>query len=77
MMDKVDQWKVWSPLCLKKNFFFLLLFFYTLHFITMAVLSLLRDTWDPVAARLEKWVRRVAADLPVDTDWSQSTKGSW
>ncbi|ORZ01440.1 transmembrane protein [Syncephalastrum racemosum] len=43
----------------------------------MAVLSLLRDTWDPVAARLEKWVRRVAADLPVDTDWSQSTKGSW
>ncbi|KAJ8658901.1 hypothetical protein O0I10_005283 [Lichtheimia ornata] len=43
----------------------------------MAVFSLLRDTWEPVVSRLERMVRKVAGELPIDTDWSQSIKGSW
>lgn len=43
----------------------------------MAVVSLLRNAWDPFACRLERLIRTVAVDLPIDTDWSQSTKGSW
>ncbi|KAI9319189.1 TMEM164 family-domain-containing protein [Dichotomocladium elegans] len=43
----------------------------------MAVISILRHTWEPVVNRLERLVRKVAGDLPTDNDWTQSTKGSW
>ncbi|KAI9252875.1 TMEM164 family-domain-containing protein [Phascolomyces articulosus] len=41
------------------------------------VISLLRNVWDPVANRLERLVRKIAVELPIDNDWSQSIKGSW
>ncbi|KAL0079695.1 TMEM164 family-domain-containing protein [Phycomyces blakesleeanus] len=43
----------------------------------MAIISILRNTCDPVINTVERWVRWVAGELPLDTDWTQSTKGSW
>ncbi|CAO3634330.1 unnamed protein product [Cunninghamella blakesleeana] len=44
----------------------------------MAVISSLKHIWwDPFANRLEKWIRRIAVELPEETDWKQSINGSW
>lgn len=32
---------------------------------------------EPSLLRLESWVKAIAADVPVETDWAQSSFGSW
>ncbi|KAF7722479.1 hypothetical protein EC973_003099 [Apophysomyces ossiformis] len=44
----------------------------------MPIVSVLhRGLWDPMGSFLERQIRRLAKELPVETDWSQSTQGSW
>lgn len=43
----------------------------------MAVLSILNKPLTPIYDGLEKWIRSIAKDLPEETDWTDSTKGSW
>ncbi|GAA5803644.1 hypothetical protein HPULCUR_009127 [Helicostylum pulchrum] len=43
----------------------------------MAVLSILNKPLTPIYNGLEKWIRSIAKDLPEETDWTDSTKGSW
>ncbi|KAI8050055.1 hypothetical protein BDF21DRAFT_351193 [Thamnidium elegans] len=43
----------------------------------MAVLSVLNKPLTPLYNGLEKWIRSIAKDLPEETDWTDSTKGSW
>lgn len=32
---------------------------------------------EPSLLRLDSWIRAIAADVPVETDWEQSSFGSW
>ncbi|CEI91885.1 hypothetical protein RMCBS344292_06162 [Rhizopus microsporus] len=43
----------------------------------MAVLSVMYKPCVSLFNRLENWVRRQGKDLPIETDWTNSTKGSW
>jgi hypothetical protein len=43
----------------------------------MAVLSILNRPFTPLYNGLEKWIRSIAKDVPEETDWEDSTKGSW
>lgn len=43
----------------------------------MTVLSELNKPLIPLYNGLEKWIRSIAKELPEETDWTDSTKGSW
>ncbi|KAI7870999.1 TMEM164 family-domain-containing protein [Spinellus fusiger] len=43
----------------------------------ITVMSVLRRSLESFINRLEGWVLWVAVELPMETDWTQSTKGSW
>ncbi|KAI8369197.1 TMEM164 family-domain-containing protein [Choanephora cucurbitarum] len=43
----------------------------------MAVLSLLERPFVSMVNRLEIWVRSIATNVANETDWTDSTKGSW
>lgn len=43
----------------------------------MAVLSILNRPFTPIYDKLEAWIKSIAKDTPQDTDWEDSTKGSW
>jgi hypothetical protein len=43
----------------------------------MAVLSILNRPLTPLFNGMEKWIRSIAKDVPDETDWTDSTKGSW
>lgn len=43
----------------------------------MAVLSLLKRPLRPLFNGMEKWIRSIAKGVPDETDWKDSTKGSW
>lgn len=43
----------------------------------MPVLSVLNGALAPVYTRLEEWVKRISVNVTDETDWNDSTKGSW
>ncbi|KAI8365163.1 TMEM164 family-domain-containing protein [Blakeslea trispora] len=43
----------------------------------MSVLSVLQKPFVSAVDRLEIWVRSIATNVPEETDWKDSTKGSW
>ncbi|KAI7866920.1 uncharacterized protein EV154DRAFT_432580 [Mucor mucedo] len=43
----------------------------------MAVLSVLNRPLEPLYNGMEKWIRSIAKGVPDETDWKDSTKGSW
>ncbi|KAI9487687.1 MAG: TMEM164 family-domain-containing protein [Benjaminiella poitrasii] len=39
--------------------------------------SLLLNLLEPSVLKVESWISAIAADVPVETDWAQSSFGSW
>jgi hypothetical protein len=37
----------------------------------------LLDFIEPSLVKVELWIRAIAADVPIETDWTQSSFGSW
>ncbi|KAG1174618.1 hypothetical protein G6F70_007328 [Rhizopus microsporus] len=39
--------------------------------------QLLTNTIEPLLLKIESWIIAIAADVPLETDWAQSSYGSW
>lgn len=39
--------------------------------------QLLANTIEPLLLKIESWIIAIAADVPLETDWAQSSYGSW
>jgi hypothetical protein len=37
----------------------------------------IQDFIEPFLSRVEGWVQAIAADVPLETNWAQSSFGSW
>jgi hypothetical protein len=37
----------------------------------------LLELLEPSVLKVESWIHAIAADIPIETDWAQSSYGSW
>lgn len=35
------------------------------------------EFFEPSLVKVESWIHAIAADVPIETDWTQSSFGSW
>jgi hypothetical protein len=55
-------------------FITLFYFFISLHFVAMETLA---EWVEPTLLKLENIIRAIAAEVPTETDWEESSFGSW